>query len=297
MINRIAIERKDPMRSTIFRATAAAAVVVGALATTIAANAADDVAPTIIGGHPATETYPFIVSMQKEFNGDPNTQWCGGALIAPDWVLLAGHCVTTEGTGGAPHTPIDPATVHVRVGSNDRTTGGTTAGVARIVVHPDYANLPDRSEGHDVALLQLDKAVGAQPVALTGSEPAAGTRLRQVGWGYTSMDDAGDPAKLPVALQELDSPVVPADTPACVADPTAGDAWGIRAGDFCVDNPDGVSGSCGGDSGSPALRSVDGRWEVVGVTSRGPGDVCGATTDIYTSVAQYRDWITTNIGS
>ena len=69
----------------------------------------------------------------------------------------------------------------------------------------------------------------------------------------------------------------------------------LLAAAVCVDNADGTGGACGGDSGSPAVRKVNGRWEVVGVTSRGPGDICGTTTDIHTSVARYHHWIRTTI--
>ncbi|MBL1096665.1 trypsin-like serine protease [Streptomyces sp. 205] len=68
---------------------------------------------------------------------------------------------------------------------------------------------------------------------------------------------------------------------------TDGDAWGIREGDFRTDNPGGKAGTCGGDSGAPALAKADGRWRLAGVTSRAVGD-CASTPDIYPSVAEHQ---------
>ncbi|SPT51665.1 Trypsin [Actinomadura madurae] len=285
--------------------TAVAPVLAGALATGAltglaglgAAAHADEPPPTpkIIGGTPADQTYPFMASLQYERDGNPNSHRCGGGLIDEEWVVTAAHCVTTAGTGGAPYTVMDPALFHLRVGSNDRTKGGSVAKLKEIVVHPDYQALDDRSEGKDIALLHLDAAVPQATVPQATSIPAQGTPVRQIGWGYTSTS-AGDPSQLPVQLQQLDTKVIAPSTEKCRVDADGDDAWGIRDNDICTDNPEGVRGPCGGDSGSPLLTKVKGRWVIQGVDSRGVGDVCGETPDIYTSIGHYHGWIAGVIG-
>lgn len=282
-------------KRTLSRAALVSVASLGALASAGSANAdqptpGGDVSPTIIGGDPADQTYSFMVSLQEDRNGDPNTHSCGGSLVAEDWVLTAAHCVAEPGEGSDPYKVKDPDLFHVRVGTKDRTAGGTVAKVKAIEIAPGYEMPADGSEGKDIALLELDEAVPQQPVKRAAKGTPEGTEVRTIGWGYTS-NDHSDPSQLPKGLRQIDSTVLDPTTKECKVDADGDDSWGFREGDICIDNPDETRGPCGGDSGSPLVSKVGDGWQLVGVDSRSLADNCGESPEIYTETSNFQDWI------
>jgi secreted trypsin-like serine protease len=64
--------------------------------------------PIVAGGNEAPEgKYPWQVRIYS--NMDDTEGFCGGSIIAPQWILTAGHCVKNSDA------------VVVGYGSNDRT--------------------------------------------------------------------------------------------------------------------------------------------------------------------------------
>lgn len=185
--------------------------------------------------------------------------------------------------------------VRLRIGTNDRHVGGQVVRLAPdgIVPHPRYDdNAPAIAAQNDIALLRLaDPVPGALPVAV--STPPAGTPVRMLGWGHTCPEgvDAGKGCvidgenRYPYFLRQLDTSVRDDADSACNI------ARFHPQTELCVDNPSG-QGACLGDSGGPLVVGSDGRWSLVGATSRIPRvGGCGSTPSIYTDLSHHNRWI------
>jgi secreted trypsin-like serine protease len=210
----------------------------------------------IIGGQTANPMdYPTVVALEDA----PGSWFCTGTLIDAKWVLTAAHCVDPT-----------PPTLSVRFDDADvnDTTGGRVVAVAKVHSSPDF---DWEAWDNDIALLELAEAVTDRTATPIHRDPiAAGTNVRDVGYGVSDNMDGGGGL-----LRLVDK--VTADC-AGANDPTVS-----GANLLCMDASDG-RGSCFGDSGGPTFATINGNRVVVGVTSGGTGELCGAGWDLYTSV-------------
>lgn len=222
-----------------------------AIGVSVPQAASADVGPYVVNGRPATENYSFMVYVSG----------CTGSLIKANWAVTAKHCPTPSS---------------VRVGSVNRSSGGTVIGVTRAVNNPSI----------DVKLLQLAGNVTHAPAPIPTTSGAVGTATRIIGWGITCPNRGCGSA--PIVANELDTSIV-ADS-RCI---------GINGpGEICTNNTNGNAGACYGDSGGPQVRMINGRWNLIGATSRAGNNnaTCATGPSIYGDLPSIRSWINTQVG-
>jgi secreted trypsin-like serine protease len=170
----------------VVRPRALAAALASAVTTATAVLALASPASAVADGVPAQPgQYRFNVKLVftdiPRPDGSHYNSGCTGALIAPRWIVTAGHCfhdVARNPVSG----PVPYSSVAVVGGVDD-------ADPARqvVTVLADY-----QSPANDIAIAELAEPVrGIRPLALPRHAPTVGEVLRITGWGA---QDSVDPA-------------------------------------------------------------------------------------------------------
>ena len=232
----------------------------------------------IIGGEEAEPgEFPFMVAILDDGidGSDLDKQFCGGSLIAAQWVLTAGHCF------------LGFEEVAVVVGRTDLTNDNQGLRFENVDV---FVNDDLDSFFNDVALIRLPSPVNTDlfpPIALTpvGDDhlEQSGVRLTTIGWGTTTA--RGKPV-YPDILQKVVVPVVGDGPCQDVYKKKLDASTMVCAGEAGLD-------SCVGDSGGPLFGIENGVPIQVGITSWGQGCAKKRFPGVYTEVnsPEIRDWI------
>jgi secreted trypsin-like serine protease len=230
-------------------------------------------AGAITDGEPTTE-HPEVVLILMEVDHAPAFR-CSGTLIAPTYVLTAGHCTSnfpdSEFTGMRIFTEAD-----VDGGDNDYPfgTGNNTIEAIRFAAHSAYPTAPFFV--NDVGMIELAEPVNLSNYGTLPEVDSLDAYATKRGKNKLKFDSVG------YGLQKINPVFIQADRVRYIAHPklNAINAPGFT-GDFSLllSNNHSTGGTCFGDSGGPNF--LQGSNVVAGITSFGLNGNCAGTGGVF----------------
>lgn len=189
----------------------------------------------IINGTECSESNSPVVEIVLGFS-DGRSGVCSGSLIDSEWVLTAAHCFFES-----------PSNVAIS------SAEGLIDGV-RSIVNPDV-RITDSAVFNDVALIKLARPVGLRTLPLVASRaPVQGEVINIYGYGSTdgssTLDTVGSLRSGQMEISEVTTNFIDS-------------AYNGKG-----------SNTCSGDSGGPAIMTVNGQQGIVGLLSSGSLESC-----------------------
>jgi secreted trypsin-like serine protease len=248
-------------------------------------------ARAVVGGkaaRPGTFRYVanVLIGPQRQFG-------CSGTLIAPQWVLTAGHCGSISGAlsmGLAPARASWPASAYtVRLGSVFASgKGGESHTVSKVIVDSRY--IATNGTGNDVTLLKLTHRSKIRPMLIAARDQRRqwrpGVLSTIAGFGTTSESSSTPPPQMRYAHVPIRTDAVCAAAYPNGLSEVRDDGYFDPATMFCAGYPQGGTDTCQGDSGGPLLVGVGGGvLRLVGATSFGKGCAEAGHPGVYARLA------------
>ncbi|XP_053393415.1 atrial natriuretic peptide-converting enzyme-like isoform X1 [Mercenaria mercenaria] len=244
----------------------------------------------VVGGDIADpNAWPWQVSI---FGGADHKYFCGGTIIAENWILTAGHCI------GGLQSPDD---LLIRAGQPRRDTYSPYTQEfhpAELIVNQEY-NF--QTVDNDIALIRLKEKVlfndHVRPICLpkTTKRLPVGTRCTVIGWGRQG-DTAPDYER---QIRQVNLEVT--DWDKCkhaIENAEIQVPYQLTDHMFCAGGGLGHD-SCAGDSGGPLLCHLDkakDTWYEAGIVSWGVACAYPNVPGVYTNLPGYMDWIRNTTG-
>jgi len=248
----------------------------------LAAAETPTISTRIVGGETSDSgEWPAIVSLKGKYT---SKHFCGGTLIAQQWVLTAAHCVFDY-----QDLLVSSSDITATVGEYNLKSIPATPStkIEQIFTHPDYDSI---TQANDIALLKLSTPLAKETVTMLDLQSTLESIALQhpvtaLGWGSTVATADGLPASYPDILREVEVRLF--------TDQECTESLGKNYTKemICAGVPEGGKDACQGDSGGPLMVMSNGGGQQIGIVSWGVGCASPEAPGVYTRLALYSDWI------
>ncbi|XP_073949688.1 phenoloxidase-activating enzyme 1-like [Choristoneura fumiferana] len=244
------------------------------------------------------DEFPWMALMGYRTPSGSITYQCGGVLINRRYILTAAHCVTgaiTREVGTLVTVRLGEYDLQSETDCMNDSCADPPVEVPVDSSHPHSGYSDSNSDKRDdIALVRLAQRVKysyyVQPICLPDgrSRLTVGNDVFVAGWGKT-LNGRNSPVKLKLKVPIFEKENCIKKYRTLGAELTSNQI--CAGGKFAED-------ACRGDSGGPLMRAKNnGVWESVAVVSFGYGCGRDGWPGVYTSTANYLDWIRSTLQS
>lgn len=220
-----------------------------------------------------------VAILVAEIKNNLRAQFCGGTVVAEQWILTAAHCIDKKKAANK---------YDILVGTDTLAVDCCRLPAIDYIIHPQYdARRKDGVSKHDydIALIKVDtskKSIKEYIIDLYDHDSPVGKDMRATGWGVTERRYSPTVNLLGVMLPVIDNDI-------CNLKKSYDKT--VTENMFCAGDEMGKRDTCKGDSGGPGTVEYNGKMFLIGVTSW--GDSCGKLFKygVYTRVHNFKSWI------